>query len=158
MKCRQTLRRYVADHVEQFRKLVRDRRSRRGVDIPAARFFADLIQLQGQRKCFLRSGIVQPLYPRHFRDEEVPLVAVNFVHEDAVHAQLVEVDDILGRMAVRQSVQTFFEAAFALFLRLFLTAVELHGNAARTLNPLHLVQFRLIFRPDQVGIVLNHIE
>ena len=39
--------RYVANHVEQLRKLVRDRRSRRGVDIPAARFFADLIQLQG---------------------------------------------------------------------------------------------------------------
>ena len=106
----------------------------------------------------MRSGVVQPLYPRHFRDEEVPFVTVNLVHEDAVHAQLVEVDDILGGMAVLQFVQTFFEAAFALFLRFFLTAVGLHGDAARTLNSLQLVQLRLIFRPDQVGIVLNHIE
>ena len=106
----------------------------------------------------MRSGVVQPFYPRHFRDEEVPFVTVNLVHEDAVHAQLVEVDDILGGMAVLQFVQTFFEAAFALFLRLFLTAVELRGNVACPLNPLHFVQFRLIFRPHEVGIVLNHIE
>ena len=83
---------------------------------------------------------------------------MNLVHEDAVHAQLVEIDDIFRCMAVLQFVQTFFEAAFALFFRFFLTAVGLHGNAARTLNSLHLVQFRLIFRPDQIGIVLNHIE
>ena len=83
---------------------------------------------------------------------------MNFVYEDAVHAQLVEIDDIFRGMAVLQFVQTFFEAAFALFLRLLLTAVGLHGNAARTLNSLQLVQFRLIFRPDQVGIILNHIE
>ena len=123
MKCRQTFRRYVANHVEQFRKLVRDRRSRCGIDIPAARFFADLIQLQGEAERLLRSGVVQPFHPRHFRDEEVPFVAVNLVHEDAVHAQLVEVDDILGGMAVLQFVQTVFEAAFALFLRLFLNKI-----------------------------------
>ena len=150
--------RYVANHVEQLRKLVRDRRSRRGVDIPAARFFADLIQLQCEPERLLRSGIVQPLYPRHFRDKEVPFIAVNFVHEDAVHPQLVEIDDIFRCMAVLQFVQTFFEAAFTLFLRLFLTAVKLRGNVARPLNPLHFVQFRLIFRPHEVGIVLNHIE
>ena len=61
-------------------------------------------------------------------------------------------------MAVLQFVQTFFEAAFALFLRFFLTAVELRGNVACPLNPLHFVQLRLIFRPHEVGIVLNHIE
>ena len=148
--------RYVANHVEQLRKLVRDRRSRRGVDIPAARFFADLIQLQGEAERLLRSGVVQSLYPRHFRDKEVPFIAVNFVHEDAVHPQLVEIDDILGGMAVLQFVQTFFEAAFALLRRFHLASRKSH--ARRVLRLGKRIKFLLIFRPHEVGIVLNHIE
>ena len=156
MKRRQTLRRYVANHVEQLRKLVRDRRSSCRVDIPAARFFADLIQLQCEAERLLRSGVVQPLYPRHFRDEEVPFVAVNFVHEDAVHAQLVEIDDIFRGMAILQFIQTVFEAAFALLRRFHLASRKSH--ARRVLRLGKRIKFLLIFRPHEVGIVLNHIE
>ena len=81
---------------------------------------------------------------------------MNLVHEDAVHAQLVEVDDILGGMAVLQFVQTVFEAAFALLRRFHLASRKSHAHRVLCLGK--CIKFLLIFRPDEVGIVLNHIE
>ena len=158
MELFQRIRRNVADHIEQFRKLIGNRSAGCRIDVPAAGFCPDMVEFQRQRKGFLRSGVVQPLHPRHLRDEEVPLVAVNLVDEEAVHAQLIEIDDILGRMAILQLVEILLQTASALFLRLLLAAIELTDGVACGLNVLHLVQFRLIFRSNEIGIVLDHIE
>ena len=59
-------------------------------------------------------------------------------------------------MAVLQFVQTVFEAAFALLRRFHLASRKSH--ARRVLRLGKRIKFLLIFRPHEVGIVLNHIE
>ena len=83
---------------------------------------------------------------------------MGLVHKQCVDAQLIEVYDVFQRMAVAQFVDFALQGAFRLLLVLALTAADTPSGASRRLRFLHLFQLLLILLPDNVRIVLDHIE
>ena len=158
MEIFQSFRRNIPDHIPEFSQSIGNRRSGGSIDISPCCFLPDMIEFQSQTECLLRCSVIKSLDSGHFGNKEVAFVTVDFINKDTVNAKFIKVNHIFHGMTVFQTVKAAFQTAFTLFLCLAFPFIQPPSSIAGGFTFFHCSQFFLIFFPDQIGIILNHIE